>query len=129
MTRPLFNIPFVGLLAKLTLLAVIVVLVVVAAIAYSNTLSLEDSVENLRQSNTDLRVALISYEAKVGLERADIDEFLEKERNLRDVTAELKNQALQLERDWETVKLYKRRIEQSGREIEEIREQIRNLGK
>jgi hypothetical protein len=61
--------------------------------------------------------------------RERVNQVLEKERGLRNETEDLRQQALQLERNWETVKMYKRRVERSSREIEEIRRRIHNLGR
>ena len=127
--KPVFRIPFVGFVAKVILFIGVGVLVVFTAISYANITALEDSIEGIRHTNADLRVELARLESQVVTARERVNQVLEKERDLRNETVDLRQQALQLERDWETVKMYKRRVERSSREIEEIRQRIRDLGR
>lgn len=129
MTRPIFSLPFIGLIVKVILFGATAALVVVSAISYITYTSLDTSLDTMRQSNADSRVALALLETKVDCARTRVNELLETERELRDEAEKLKEDALRLERDWEVVKMYKRRIDESGREIEEIRLRIRGLGR
>jgi uncharacterized coiled-coil DUF342 family protein len=127
--KSVFRLPFAGLIAKVVLLCVFGVLLVVTAICYWSCTSLEDSLEQIRHANADYRVELVKLEARVGSARAGIGELLERERELRDESKKLRAEALELERDWEVAKMYKRRVDESGRKIEELRRRIRELGK
>ena len=124
-----FRLPFVGLIAKVALLGVFAVLLVITALCYWSNTSLEDSLEQMRHTTADYRVELAKLEARVGSARTSIGELLEKERTLRDESGKLRAEALELERDWEVAKMYKRRVEESGRKIEKLRRRIMELGK
>ena len=128
MITKLLKLPYVGLVMKVVTFCVVAVLVVVSVISYCGYVSLEMSLEELRRTNADNRTELASMESRLEQARKDVERGLEKERALRDRTQELRKEALQLERDWEEVKGYKRRIEESGREIEELRRRISKLG-
>ena len=127
MVGPIFRLPFVGMIVKIVLFGVTAALVVVSVISYYSFSHLEGSLEQMRNTNADSRMALVDIENKVNSARTGADELLERERGLRDETNKLKEETAKLERDWEVVKMYKRRIEESGREIEEIRRRIRQL--
>ena len=127
--KPVFRVPFFGLIAKVVLFVSVAVLVIFTAISYASIAALEGSIEGIRQTNGNLRVELAGLESEVAAARLRVNQVLDKERDLRDETETLRQQALQLERDWETVKMYKRRVENSSREIEGIRRRIRELGR
>ncbi len=129
MAKTLLSLPYVGLVVKIISLCVIAVLVVASAISYCGYTSLESSLEQMRRTNADSRAEIARLESEVKMARTRIDGHLERERSLRDETESLRQEALQLERDWEEVKAYKRRIEESGEEIEKIRKRIRELDK
>ena len=129
MAISVFKLPFVGLIAKVACLGVFVVLVVVTAISYWSYSSLGATLEQMRDSNSESRVELVKLEARVNSARSDVNELLDRERDLRDKSEGLKQEAVKLERDWEVAKIYKRRVEESGRKIEELRQRIRALGR
>jgi chromosome segregation ATPase len=120
---------FIGLIAKIVFFCAAAAMIVVGVISYLSYVSLEESLEWVRHTNGESRVELARLESQVESARTRIDELLEKERGLRDETEKLKEEALELERDWGVVKEYKHRIEQAGREIEELRQRIRALGR
>jgi archaellum component FlaC len=129
MTKPVFRVPFVSLIAKVVLFVGVGILVAFTAISYAGIAALEDSIEGIHHTNADLRVELARLESEVAAARLQVERVMAKERILRDKSESLRQQALQLERDWETVRVYRRRVERSGREIEEIRQRIHNLGR
>jgi predicted RNase H-like nuclease (RuvC/YqgF family) len=129
MAKQVLRIPFVGLVAKLALFCAGVAILVVGVISYLSYASLDESVAQMRQVNTDSRVELAKCEGRVEAARDRVEKVLESEAKLREETEELKREALQLERQWEEVKKYRQRMEESGREIEEIRRRIRDLGR
>ena len=81
----------------------------------------------MRNTYATNRAELIVLENKVETTRNDIEDMLAHESNLKEETKRIRLEALQLERDWETVKIYKKRIEDSGSQIEELRRRIREL--
>jgi len=129
MLKSVFKVPFVGLIAKVAFLCVFGVLLVVTAISYWSYTTLGATLEQMRDSNNGSRVELVKLESRVESARSDINGLLDRERDLRDKSERLRREVMKLERDWEVAKIYKRRVEESGRKIEELRRRIRLLGK
>jgi len=125
--KSIFSLPYVGLIVKAVLFLSAISLLILSGFHYFSNIKLTQTIDEMRNTYATNRAELIVLENKVETTRNDIEDMLAHESNLKEETKRIRLEALQLERDWETVKIYKKRIEDSGSQIEELRRRIREL--
>jgi uncharacterized coiled-coil DUF342 family protein len=102
---------------------------VIGGISYWRYTELEDALYRMRCAGAQLREEVARLEGDVASGRTELNGMLERERVLRDRSGELKAEAVELERRWQEVKGYKRRVEECGLELERLRKRIQGSGR
>ena len=111
----------VRLVAGIVLWSATIAAAVHAACSYVDYKAVESGIEEICRSNDSDRLELARLEAELDESRGSVKNLLVKERQVCARTEELRKKAADLERKWEMLKSYSRRLEDIQKEIENIR--------